>query len=437
MPGSWTVLIGLGGVGKSQLAIEYAYRTRERSPETWVFWIHASNAARFEQSFQDIADCIKIFGRHNPQANIFQTVHDWLHDERKGQWVIILDNVDDASFLIDALKTDHDSMPTNSSRGGESRPLVRYLPKCKNGSVLITTRSNSAARKLVEASNIFAVEPMDRAGALALFEKKLGRQKDIDSIAELATALSFIPLAIVQAASYMSQRVPRYSVQQYLKHFQKIDHKKAVPLNLEGGQLCWDSEAKDSVIATWQISFDHVRKTRPSAADLLLLMSFFDRQGIPKSLIRNPSDQSQQDQKENNGDGHVNEDSNHDHDGEVDDEDYDGSSQSSVTDEFEDDISILRDYSFISVNKDGTTFEMYGPVQLAIQEWLKAHGQQNRWNQQFISNLYVKFPVGAYENWATCQALFPHVKSAAAQKPEEQETLKTWASLLYNAAWYA
>ncbi|PQE24997.1 hypothetical protein CJF32_00009547 [Rutstroemia sp. NJR-2017a WRK4] len=98
--GSRTALVGLGGVGKSQLAIEYAYRTRDRSPETWIFWVHASNAARFEQSFRDIANCVKIPGRQNLQANIFQLVCDWLRNDRKGKWVLILDNMDDAGFLV-------------------------------------------------------------------------------------------------------------------------------------------------------------------------------------------------------------------------------------------------------------------------------------------------------------------------------------------------
>jgi hypothetical protein len=83
-PGSRTALVGLGGVGKSQLAIEYAYRIRDQSPETWVFWIHASSGARFEQSIRDIADCAKIYGRQNPKANILQLVHGWLHDKTKG-----------------------------------------------------------------------------------------------------------------------------------------------------------------------------------------------------------------------------------------------------------------------------------------------------------------------------------------------------------------
>ena len=77
-PAGRAALVGLDGVGKSQLAIEYTHRTRERSPNTWVFWVHASNAARFEQGYRDIADVIKIAGREDPRANIFKLVHDWL-----------------------------------------------------------------------------------------------------------------------------------------------------------------------------------------------------------------------------------------------------------------------------------------------------------------------------------------------------------------------
>ncbi|KAJ5644622.1 hypothetical protein N7507_010633 [Penicillium longicatenatum] len=48
VPGSRIALVGLGGVGKSQLAIEYSYRIRADSLATWVFWVHASNEVRFE-----------------------------------------------------------------------------------------------------------------------------------------------------------------------------------------------------------------------------------------------------------------------------------------------------------------------------------------------------------------------------------------------------
>ena len=376
---------------KSQLAIEYAYRIQERSPETWVFWVHTSNAARFEQSYRAIANYVKISERQNPKADIFQLVHDWLRNERKGRWVLILDNIDDASFLLEARGTE----------GGNSQPLVSYLPQSPNGSILITTRSRNVAQKLVERRDIIAVEPMNRADALALVEKKLGKQRESQDIAELAVVLEFMPLAIVQAAAYISQRAPRYSVRQYLEDFKKSDRKRASLLNYEGEQLRRDRDAKNSIIITWQISFDHIREIRSSAADLLSLMSFFDRQGIPEVLLRDRAEQgnSEQNLEEHDGDN---------------EQDHDKDDISECSDEFEDDIVALRNFSFISINADGSTFEMHSLVQLATRKWLEVHSQLEHWKQQFVRNLCANFPTGEYENWIKCQALFPHAKSAAA-----------------------
>jgi hypothetical protein len=138
-----------------------------------VFWVHTSNAAWFEQSFQDIANCVKISGQQNPQANIFQLVHDWLCSDRKRKWVLILDNVDDAGFFVKAQSTGQDGH-TNSRGSEKVRPLVEYLSQCLNESILITTQSKSTALKVVEQCDIITVEPMDRADRLALFERKLG-----------------------------------------------------------------------------------------------------------------------------------------------------------------------------------------------------------------------------------------------------------------------
>ncbi|KAF2463408.1 TPR-like protein [Lindgomyces ingoldianus] len=330
-PGSWTALVGLGGVGKSQLAIEYTYRVRVRSPEIWVFWVHASNAARFEQSYRDIADSAKIPGRQNPKANIFKLLHDWLRDSQ-GRWILILDNLDDARFLVDAQVN---GQSESDESWGASKPLRDYLPKSQNGVILITSRNREAALELVEQCDIIEVEPMDEVPSMALFkrklenvEKKLGVEVDNKDLAELAAALEFMPLAIVQAAAYISERAPRCSVRQYLEQFRKSDRKRTTLLDHEGGWLRRDREAKNSIIIAWQISFNHIRQTRPSAADLLSLMSFFDRQGIPEALLKISTKQrdSQRYRKERD-------------DGEWDDDDY--SSQSSQGDEFEDDVVAL------------------------------------------------------------------------------------------------
>jgi hypothetical protein len=404
-----------------------------------VFWVHASNAARFEQSFRDISNCVKISGRQNPGANIFQLVYDWLLDGRNGKWVLILDNVDDAGFLVAANGTGRVD-PAKSLGDKQSRPIISYLPQSPNGSILITTRSQNAALKLVEQRDIIKIEPMSKGDALALFERKLeGHVGASGDVAELAAELEFMPLAIVQAAAYISQRAPHCSVRQYLEEFRESDRKRASLLDYEGGQLRRDQDAKNSVIATWQISFDHVRQIRPSAAHLLSLMSFFDRQGIPEILLRNRVEignlEELQQKRKSRGAGrltrlfHKTRTRRDDH--------FKDIERIEHVDRFDDDILTLRDYSFISIDTNGTSFEMHSLVQLATRKWLEAHGQQEKWKKLFIRNLCLEFPVGEYENWTTCQALYPHARSAAAQEPEDKESLEFWAEILYKAAWYA
>ncbi|KAH6704282.1 hypothetical protein BKA61DRAFT_660865 [Leptodontidium sp. MPI-SDFR-AT-0119] len=446
--GSRTALVGLDGVGKSQLAIEYAYRTRDRSPETWVFWAHASNATRFEQSFRDIADRVKIPGRQSPTANIFQLVHDWLCDEKKGKWALILDNVDDAGFLLKAQSTGQDTQ-TNGITSGNLRPLVSYLPQCQNGTIIITTRTKLAALQLVEDNSLIAVEPMDKVDAVALLEKKLRMQEDSDTdgknsnISDLAAVLECMPLAIVQAAAYISQRAPRCSVSEYLDKFRKSDREKTSLLDNKAGHLRRDREAKNSIIITWHISFEHIRQSRPSAADLLSLMSLFDRQGIPEGLVRNRVEtESSNPVKEKNQQRirsrPVQRLARLFHRKRVDREGHERDEKNNRRgNTFEDDLLVLRNYAFISVSEIQSVFEMHALVQLAMRTWLEAKGDLERWRQHYCKILSDEFPTGEYENWARCQELFPHAESAAAQEPKEQDSLLDWASVLYNAAWYA
>lgn len=80
---------------------------------------------------------------------------------------------------------------------------------------------------------------------------------------------------------------------------------------------------------------------------------------------------------------------------------------------------------------------MHRLVQLATRKWLQIHDELEQWKQRFVGNLCAAFPTGHHENWAVCQGLFAHAKSAAEQRPEREGSLKDWALLLYRAAWYA
>ena len=398
---------------KSQLAIEYGFHIREQSPETWVFWIHASDIARFDQSLKDVADNIKLPGRNDKDADIPKMVHDWLRKEHKRKWVVILDNVDDAGFLFDFHRDSE--LERENSHG---RRLIDYLPYNQSGSMLITSRYRTEARRLVDESDVITIEPMDEPHAIQLLQNRLGEVSDAKEVSE--ATLDFIPLAVVQAASYIRRRGPLCSIKRYLELFSYNDAKKTSLLNHDKGHLRRDRDAENSVILTWQISFDHIRQARPSAADLLSLMCFFNRQGIPAALLH------RRDQATSQIDG--NKLCFSDDEGEMSDLEPD--------DEFEEDILTLIEYAFVAV-VDVTTFGMHSLVQFTTQQWLNVHEQFEKWSDQFVENLHAKFPSCEYENWRICQQLYPHAKSAVLRRPQAETLLLKWASLLSKAAEYA
>uniref|UniRef100_A0A4E9E9F7 Uncharacterized protein n=1 Tax=Gibberella zeae TaxID=5518 RepID=A0A4E9E9F7_GIBZA len=416
-PASRVAIVGLGGVGKSQLAIEFAYRFADCSPEKWIFWVHASTPARIVEGFKSIADNIKLMGRNQPTVDILKLVFDWLSNVRNGKWLLILDSADDPDVLLDS---------TIGGRGGE-RKLVEYLPQSVNGCVLLTTRNRDLAFRLTGTfQTIHEIGPMTQEEGLKLLENRLGRLSDGDTAVELVRSLDLVPLAISQAAAYIQMRAPRTSLAQYLDQFRQSESKKVKLLTHDAGDLRRDLRkdggASNTILTTWQVSFDHIRSKRQSAADLLSLMSFFDRQGIPESLVALPKDSRNTAQSNRHND--------------ISDSDTQDSGDKTESG-LEDDIAILRNYCLIMQGEDTNTFEMHGLVQLSTRRWLKAQGLQEKFLEQYIVIMARAFPNGDYENWKVCRALFAHVEAAAEYWPKDEHLRKTWADLLHNGGWYA
>ncbi|KAI8649734.1 NB-ARC domain-containing protein [Fusarium keratoplasticum] len=381
-PASRVALVGFGGVGKSQLAIEFAHRLAARSTERWLFWVHASTQARVIEGFKTIADNVKLWGRNQPEVDVLQLVFDWLSNERNGKWLLVLDSADDYDVLYGV-----------SGNVKDGRPLATYLPQSHNGCIILTTRNKDLAFRLTgDYQRIHEIGPMTQQEALKLLENRLGLLSDADVAAELVTSLDLIPLAISQAAAYIQMRAPRTSLVQYLREFRKSESKRVELLSYDAGDLRrdlrQDGGASNAILTTWQVSFDHIRSRRPSAADLLSLMSFFDRQGIPESLLK-PSKESHDSAQTTGLDDTT-------------DSEIDGSDDETGSD-FEGDVATLRDYCLIILSEAENTFEMHGLVQLSTRRWLKAHGLQERFQEQYITVMADAFPIGNYENWTVME----------------------------------
>ena len=371
-----------------------------------MFWVHGSTKARFEEAYRGIADRLELPGRNDPKISVLQLVSDWLRDEANGRWTMILDNVDNVEVFYPKQGRSQDPKSEHSS--SISSPLAAYLPQSHNGSILITSRSKDAAAKLTGSyRNVKEVQVMDKDQALLLLQKKLEDSSNKDGTADLLYALNYIPLTITQAAAYINRRAPRITISGYLNEFRRNDRKKESLLNRDAGDLRRDESASNSVITTWQISFEHIREERHSATDLLSLMSFFNPQGIPESVLRSHARNA----------------------AEVGDkEDADS--------EFDDDLDTLRAYSLVTATAESDMCEMHQLVQFCTRVWLSSFSNIERWRQKFLMLMSREFPVGEFENWPKCQKLLPHVESIFSYEPANKGSLKEWARVLTNVAWY-
>ncbi|EXK24528.1 hypothetical protein FOMG_18751 [Fusarium oxysporum f. sp. melonis 26406] len=404
-------LVGMGGFGKSQVTIQFAYHVHNESPQTSVYWVHASSKARFEEAYRSIAERLQLPRRNDPDIDVLRLVCDWLQTEEAGPWLMILDSADDVNLFyptnIGGDKAATELLDENAVPRSDQRPLAVYLPKRRNGTILITSRSMDAAEKLTGSHKaIYRVSTMDNAQGLQLFRNKLNGDFGRDAAADLLRALDYIPLAITQAAAYINRRAPRVSVKTYLDTFRESDRKKGSLLNRDAGDLRRDETVSNSVVGTWQVTFDQIRCEKPSAAKLLSFMSFFNPQGIPEFVL-------------------------HDYDTDLTDQ----ADRDAESDNFEDDIDILRGYSLVSVTATGDTCEMHALVQFCTRVWISAAGNTERWRQLFLHSTSRHFPDGTFETWPICQMLLPHIEPMFGEEPPS-EGLLHWASLLTNCAWY-
>ncbi len=260
-------------------------------------------------------------------------VKDWLSSEHSGRWLLILDNADDPEVF--------------GSINDDGKSLLPYLPRSGNGHVLITSRFQRVARTLVSSEDsLIHVTPMTSLEAVSLLRIRVPKDRSTESDAiELANELDCLPLAIKQATAYIS--ATNTSIKDYLKLFSKDDAYQRRLLEKTYGDIGSDihDDLQDSVILTWQISFDQIRLQRPAAANVLSLMGTLDREGIPAELLT-------------------------------------GVSLDEI--EFSEDVGTLVQYSLITRNEVTVSFSMHRLVQLTIRIWLSRQGTLHKWEAEAL-----------------------------------------------------
>ena len=237
---------GLGGVGKTQLALEYAYRYASEYDGVW--WVHSEEAATLNADYAALAGPLDLKEKDAAdQSVIVEAVRRWL--ERNTGWLLVLDNAPGRS---------------------ECAP---YLPKGATGHVLITSRDQVWRG----VATPLPVEVFDRAESVRFLLRRTG-DTDEAAAGALAEELGDLPLALEQAASYIE--VTGRSLSGYLELFRQRQQEL-----LALGEV--SDEYSYTVATTWELSFQQVEEAAPVAADLLRLTAFLAPDDIPLALLRN------------------------------------------------------------------------------------------------------------------------------------------------------
>ncbi|KAF4893329.1 Protein SERAC1 [Colletotrichum fructicola] len=250
-------LYGLGGVGKTQIALQYVYWLHETRPDFSIFWVHASSEARFRQSFEDIAEECDIPGRHAPSVNVLSLVQTWLRQQLRHPWLLVLDNADDEFLFYPKSPSSAGSFATKYENGNGKQGLGHFIPECGQGCVLVTTRNKQAGLDLVFGQPIIEVERMDDEESARMISAMTGA-KDLlfSKSSTLSNRLENLPLALAQLSAFISRN--SITVDRYLELLDESDRNFVSLLCQDFTAVGRDSEIPPAVMLTWVVSFEQI-----------------------------------------------------------------------------------------------------------------------------------------------------------------------------------
>lgn len=394
-------LYGLGGVGKTELATQCAYRIQKKRPDISVFWIQASSLEDSHRSILKIAEALQIPGTDAPNADVLGLIRDHLRTGQSGRWVMIIDNADDFESL--SLPEEQDNITQFRL---QSKRLLKDIPVGELGSVLITTRNKKIALRFAGPDGSEQVLPLEKEESRQLVQQSLGIQAHHnDGVDELTEVLGRFPLAITQATHFVREN--GITVQKYLARFRENQH-NALEIFSHGF-------SSDAATKTWMMSFQQLRQNSTHAADLFSMMAYLEHSNIPEQLLI----------------------------------DYD---LTKTPLQFEEACGELKAFSFMSeadctlpntATSTTTMFNVQPIVQMVMRSWLEEHNESTRWADAALVAVTKVFPSAEVTvDWKMYEVYFPHAQAIVEfvrtriTQDSPSDIQKHKALLLHNLAWY-
>lgn len=370
---------GLGGIGKTQTAIEYAYRHRD--DYQYVFWVQADTHEDIISDFITIASRLGLPEKDaRDQGSLVTAVQRWL--ETNGSWLLIFDNADNPAMLQE------------------------FLPISNRGHILLTTR----AQVMGTLAQGVEIEKMGQEEAMLFL---LHRSRILPTNAGLSTAplaeleaaraivqeLDGLPLALDQAGAYIEET--RCGLQAYLDIYAR---QRTTLLKRRGDGI---SDHPLSVTGTLSLAFNKVREANRAAADLLYLCAFLAPDAIPEELITEGATVTNR-RLQAIADDRI---------------------------KLNDAISELRKYSLVRRNSSTRTLTIHRLVQAIISDNMPRRAR-SLWAERAMRTVHRVFPEARFVNWELCQRCIAHAEACAALIKQWNMASPEAAQLLNRAAEY-
>lgn len=362
-------IVGLGGVGKTQIALEVAHQARKLFPDCSVLWVPAVDMESLEQAYREIAFKLGLsFDPKTDDVKIIVQTH--LTHAHQGRWLMIFDNADELDMWVEGSPDSH----CGGFRG--------FLPKGSRGAILFTTRSNKVAQYLGVADAIRIAELDEQKATKVLHNclKEKSLLDDVDSTRQLLESLTYLPLAIVQAASFINEN--ELSIASYVKVLDGQDQDVISLLSEEFEDEGRYKSIRNPVATTWLTSFEQISRVYPLASYYMCFMACMGSKDIPIGLLPLhpdlPSTPHGPDQQKA--------------------------------------LGVLISYSFLRARSNGARFDMHRLVHLATKNWLRSCGSFERWRDGAITILLGSFP--SSDRIIERRAILPHALIALKSMPE-------------------
>jgi len=370
---------GLGGIGKTQTVIEYAYRYSRNYQA--ILWARATTRDMLISDFVTLAGLLHLSQKNvKDQHEVIAAVKAWLVSHLN--WLLILDDVDDLVMMRD------------------------FLPLHSTGHIILTTRE----RDVRGIASRIEMERMDEEeGALLLLRRSrllathefLHQAPTVEQsqAAAIVAAVDGLPLALNQAGAYIDGA--GCGLSEYLELYQtRFRELVRLPNDLF-------SDYRETVATTWSLSFQKVEQENEAAAALLCLCAFLAPHAIPEEIITK-------------GAAHL---------GEV---LGPGAADRVKLNEV---MRVVQRYSLVRRNSKTKMLTVHRLVQAVFKERMNAETQQ-LWAMRTIQAVNAAFPEVMYETWPECQRYLLHAQACADLVEQYQLASPEAARLLTHAGWY-